>query len=477
MKYSMRSINRGGRPLFVASLILVVVAAVVSCVGAMQSTQQSAAVRRAETGGEAKSAAPGSVLTGEAALGDWTTDAPGVRRRITTAELAAPFATESARNFAKVVPRPEGAMPKVPAGFKVDMFATGLSKPRQAQTAPNGDIFVAESEANRIRVLRDADGDGKAEVSEVFAEGLRQPFGIAFYPVGNKPQYVYIANTDSVIRFPYKAGDTKASGASEVIVSNVSGGGRLAGGGHWTRDIAFSKDGKKLYLSVGSKSNVMEKPEDEAIEERRARIFEYTPDGKNERVFAHGIRNPVGIAVHPGTGDLWTSVNERDGLGDHLVPDYVTRVQSGGFYGWPWYYIGGNQDPRHKGKQPELKDKVIVPDVLLQSHSASLGMTFYTGRQFPREYQMEAFAAEHGSWNRARRTGYKVVRVPLKNGRATGEYEDFMTGFVTAEGEVWGRPVAVTVARDGALLVTDDGSNTVWRISYGGGGKGRTADE
>ena len=461
--------------LFVAPIFLTALIAIaVSCAGAMQSTQRAAVNRDASTTTNVDTA---KVLTGEAALGDWTTDAPGVRRRITTAELAAPYATESARNHPKVAARPEGAMPKVPAGFKVDVFAANLNAPRMIQTAPNGDLFVAESRANRVRVLRDADGDGKAEVSEVFAEGLRQPFGIAFYPVGNNPKFVYIANTDSVVRFPYKSGDTKAGGASEVIVSNVSGGGQLAGGGHWTRDIAFSKDGRKLYVSVGSKSNVMEKPEEEAIEERRARIFEYTPDGKNERVFAYGIRNPVGIAVHPVTGDLWTSVNERDGLGDHLVPDYVTRVQPGGFYGWPWYYIGGNQDPRHKGKRPELKDKTIVPDVLLQSHSASLGMEFYTGRQFPREYQMQAFAAEHGSWNRSRRTGYKVVMISVNKGRASGEYVDFMTGFVTGEGDVWGRPVAVAVARDGALLVSDDGANTVWRISYPSAVRGRSAEE
>lgn len=458
------------------SLVALIAVVVVSCAGAMQSTQQRASANRNE-GAAATGVDTAKVLTGEAALGDWTTDAPGVRRRITTAELAAPYATESAKNFPKVAARPEGAMPKVPEGFKVDVFAANLTKPRMIQTAPNGDLFVAESEANRIRVLRDADGDGKAEVSEVFAEGLRQPFGIAFYPTGSNPQFVYVANTDSVVRFPYKSGDTKAGGASEMIVSNVSSGGRLAGGGHWTRDIAFSKDGKKLFLSVGSKSNVIENPADEQIEERRARIFEYTPDGKNERVYAWGIRNPVGIAVHPETGDLWTSVNERDGLGDHLVPDYVTRVEEGGFYGWPWYYIGGNQDPRHKGKRPELKDKTIVPDVLLQSHSASLGMAFYTGRQFPREYAMQAFAAEHGSWNRSHRTGYKVVMIPVNKGRATGEYVDFMTGFVTGGGDVWGRPVAVAVARDGALLVSDDGANTVWRVSYASAGRGRSAEE
>ncbi|MBA3441895.1 MAG: sorbosone dehydrogenase family protein [Pyrinomonadaceae bacterium] len=412
-----------------------------------------------------------SVLTGTAALGDWTTDAPGVRRRITTNDLPPPFATPSVDNGPKVVARPEGAMPKVPAGFKVDMFATGLTKPRMIRTAPNGDLFIAESDANRIRLLRDKDGDGKAEVNEIFAEGLRQPFGIAFYPLGDNPQFIYVANTDSVVRFPYKDGDTKVSGAEQMIVE-LSGGGRLRGGGHWTRDIAFSNDGKKMYASVGSRTNVMQKPEDEPVEERRARIFEYTPEGKNERVYAHGIRNPVGIAIHPETGELYTSVNERDGLGDHLVPDYVTRVRDGGFYGWPWYYLGPNQDPRHAGKHPELKDKVIVPDVLLQSHSASLGMAFYTGRQFPREYHLSGFASEHGSWNRSRRTGYKVVRIPMAKNRPTGEYEDFMTGFVTADGDVWGRPVAVTVARDGAMLVTDDGSNTVWRITYVGNAKG-----
>ncbi len=332
------------------------------------------------------------------------------------------------------------------------------------RTAPNGDIFVAESEANRVRVLRDANGDGKAEVSEVFAAGLNQPFGIAFYPIGANPQYVYVANTGSVVRFPYRNGDTKARGAQEMIVDNISGGGRLAGGGHWTRDIVFSKDNSKMYVSVGSRSNVSDN-EDEA---RRARIFEYTPDGKNERVYAYGIRNPVGIAIHPQTGDLWASVNERDGLGDHLPPDYVTRVQAGGFYGWPWYYIGANQDPRHKGARPDLRDKVIVPDVLIQSHSASLGMEFYTGNQFPPAYRNLPFAAQHGSWNRERRTGYKVIYMPMQGGRATGEYVDFMTGFVTPEGSVWGRPVAVATGRDGALYVSDDGGNVVWRVTYTG---------
>jgi glucose/arabinose dehydrogenase len=245
-------------------------------------------------------------------------------------------------------------------------------------------------------------------------------------------------------------------------VNDISGGGRLRGGGHWTRDVVFSLDGTKMWVSVGSRSNV----DDSDREARRARIFEFSPDGQNERVYATGIRNPVGLAVNPETGDLWTSVNERDELGDHLVPDYITRVRDGAFYGWPWFYIGPNEDPRHEGKHSELRDKVTVPDVLLQSHSASLGMTFYTGTQFPPAYRMNAFAAEHGSWNRARRTGYKVIMVPLDKGMPSGEYVDFMTGFVTPDGDVWGRPVAVTVGGEGALYVTDDGGNCVWRITY-----------
>lgn len=408
------------------------------------------------------------VLTGAAALGDWTTDAPGVRRRITVADLAKPYDTPSAFNFPRPVPRPEGAWPRVPQGFKVEEFATGLDNPRKIVVAPNGDVFIAESRPNRLRVLRDADNNGRPEVNQVFAQGLRQPFGIALYPPGPEPKYLYVANTDSVVRFAYRNGDLSARGAPEMVSNNISGGGRLTGGGHWTRDIVFSRNGRKMFVSVGSLSNVMERPELEQAEARRARIFEFNPDGTGERVYAWGIRNPVGIAVHPQTGDLWTSVNERDGLGDHLVPDYVTRVRDGGFYGWPWFYIGGHQDPRHEGKRADLKDKVIVPDVLLQSHMASLAMTFYTGSQFPAEYRMHAFAAQHGSWNRARRTGYKVVRVPVVNGRATGVYEDFLTGFVTADGNVWGRPVGVAVARDGSMLVSDDGSGTIWRIIYNG---------
>jgi glucose/arabinose dehydrogenase len=339
-------------------------------------------------------------LTGKEALGDWTTDAPGVRRKITVDDLATPYDTTSANNHPRVVKRPEGAWPKAPEGFEVTEFATKLVEPRVIVRASNGDLFLVESRANRMRILRDADGDGKPEVNEVFAEGLKRPFGIAFYPIGPEPKYVYVGNTDSVVRFAYKNGDTKASDKPEMIVKDIpSGSESVGGGGHWTRDLQFSQDGKTLFVAVGSRSNV----DDDDREKRRAMILAFDPDGKNERVFAYGIRNPVGLAIHPKTGQLWTSVNERDELGDNLVPDYITHVEEGGFYGWPWYYLGPNQDPRHKGKKPELKDKTIVPDVLLQSHMASIDMTFYDGEQFPQEYQHEAFACEHGSWNRARR--------------------------------------------------------------------------
>ncbi|HEY6179713.1 MAG TPA: PQQ-dependent sugar dehydrogenase [Kofleriaceae bacterium] len=402
-----------------------------------------------------------ALLTGKAATGDWTTDAPGVRRKLVPDDMPAPYATPSADNGAHIVPRPAGALPRVPDGFVVDQLTTQVVEPRMLRTAPNGDLFVVESDAGRVKIVRGADRDAGPEKISVFATGLRQPFGVAFYPAA-APRWIYVANTDSVVRFAYSDGDLVARGKPETVVDNLSGGGRLRGGGHWTRDVVFAKDGSKMYVSIGSRSNVS----DDSGEARRARIFEYTPDGKNERVYATGIRNPVGLAIHPDTGDLWTSVNERDELGDHLVPDYITRVRDGGFYGWPWFYIGAHQDPRHKGKHAELRDRVLVPDILLQSHSASLGVMFYTGTQFPAEYRMQAFAAEHGSWNRARRTGYKVIWAPVKDGVPTGEYVDFMTGFVTAQGNVWGRPVAVTQTQQGALVISDDAGSCLWRVRY-----------
>jgi len=393
---------------------------------------------------------------------DYRGDKPGVVHKVTVADLPQPYTTSSVDNGPEMISRPAGAWPQAPEGFKVEQYATGLDNPRLVRAAPNGDLFIAESEPGRVKVMR---GIGKAERTELFAHGLRQPFGIAFYPSGANPEFVYVANTDSVVRFPYATGDLKARGPAQTIVPDLPGGGRLRGGGHWTRDIAFSPDEKKMYVSVGSRSNV-DDTDDNPVEFHRADILVSNPDGTDLRVYAWGIRNPVGIAVHPQTGEVWASVNERDGLGDDLVPDYITHVEEGGFYGWPWYYIGPHQDPRHKGKHPELKDKVIVPDVLIQSHSASLQMLFYDGEQFPAVYRGHAFAAEHGSWNKAVRTGYKVIHVPIKNGRATGEYVDFLTGFVTPKGDVWGRPVGVAVAKDGSLIVTDDGSDSVWRVSY-----------
>ena len=405
----------------------------------------------------------GELLKGSSAFGDWTADAPGVRRLITVNDLPKPYATPSHSTSQRVAPRPAGALPKVPAGFAVDLLAEGLNNPRKIVTAPNGDLFIAESGPGRVKLLRQG-ADGKVTNTIIFAEHLRQPFGIAFYPPGPEPKFVYVANTDSVIRFPYRNGDLQARGAEEMIVPDIPGGGRLRGGGHWTRDIVFSPDGRKMFVSVGSHSNV----NDDDAEKNRADILEYNPDGTGFRIYASGIRNAVGLAIEPQTGALWASVNERDELGDDLPPDYITHIQENGFYGWPWYYIGNHQDPRHAGKHPELAGRVIVPDVLVQSHMASLCMTFYTAAQFPAQYRGDAFAAEHGSWNRAGRTGYKIICVPIHGGKSNGEYDDFMTGFVTDSGEAWGRPVGVTVDRQGSLVVTDDGSNSVWRIRYTG---------
>jgi glucose/arabinose dehydrogenase len=393
---------------------------------------------------------------------DFRYEKPGEVRKITLKDLPAPFETRSAGNGPAVVARPEGAWPQVPPGFKVEQYAAGLDNPRIIRTAPNGDFFVAETIAGDIRVFRGLTDHGKAQQVAVFAGGLKEPFGIAFYPPGPNPQWVYVGNLDSVVRFPYQNGDLQARGPAEHI-ADIPG-----GRGHTTRNIEFSLDGKKMFVAVGSGSNV-DDPDTTPAEKNRADILEFNPDGSAMQVYAYGIRNCVGLMVNSKTGELWCSVNERDGLGDNLVPDYITHVQEGGFYGWPWWYMGGNQDPRLKGKHPELKDKVITPDVLLNPHNASLGITFYDGKQFPAEYQGDLFASEHGSWNRAVRVGYELIRVPLhQTGHASGEYEDFMTGFVVDNGHVWGRPVGVTTAPDGSLLVTDDGSNSIWRISYTG---------
>jgi glucose/arabinose dehydrogenase len=398
------------------------------------------------------------VLTGVAAYGDWRTDEPGVRRNITPADMPSPYVTANANRAPSVVARPANTQPKAPPGFVVELLAGGLDDPRAVRVAPGGDIFVAESGPGRIRVLR---ATNSPEI-RTFAEDLYQPFGIAFWPPGPNPRYVYVGNTDNVVRFPYRSGDLQPAGPAETIVTG------LPRGGHETRDIVFSSDGSRMFVSVGSRSNAADRLINAPwqSDEGRAAVLSFTPEGKNKQFFATGLRNCVGMAVQPGTGELWCWVNERDGLGDDLPPDYLTRVREGAFYGWPWFYIGANEDPRHAGEQPALRNRVTVPDVLVQPHSASMEMTFYDGAQFPAEYRGDIFAAFHGSWNRAKRTGYKVVRVLLKNGRPTGEYEDFLTGFVVNDRNVWGRPVGVAVTGDGALLVSEDGTGTIWRISW-----------
>lgn len=416
-------------------------------------------------------------LEGAAAFGDWRADHPGTRRLIRPKDLPAADLTASTRNVVKVVHRTEDQKPIVPNGFEVNLFASGLDGPRLLRVAPNGDLFVAESQAGRIRVLR-ASGNKAAPPTD-FASGLMGPFGIAFYPPGPDPQWVYIGNTDSVVRYPYRNGDQTARGPAQTIIPH------LPVGGHKTRDIVFSPDGKTMFVSVGSGSNVAEdldklNPDqlqqwkaDHPLgatwgkETDRADILALDPEGRNQRVYATGIRNCVTMAIQP-DDTLWCSTNERDGLGDNVPTDYVTRVRQGAFYGWPWYYIGDHADPRHKNERPDLKDQVTIPDVLIQAHSASLGMTFYNGTQFPSEYRGSIFAAEHGSWNRAKRTGYKVIRILTEDGAPTGEYEDFATGFVISDSEVWGRPVGVAVDKTGALLVSEDASGTIWRITYSG---------
>ncbi len=407
--------------------------------------------------------APGGAQQQHVVFSDYKQQLPGTMHKITAADLPAPNEAQSGFFGPKVVPRPAGAMPRTMPGSTVTEYASGLQAPRFIRKAPNGDLFIAESNAGNIKVLHGVGPDGKAQSIETFASGLAKPFGIAFYPAGANPQYVYVGETDALVRFPYKNGDLKATGPKEKLAV-LPGSAAQRGGGHWTRALDFSLDGKKVFVAVGSLSNV-DDPDTHPLEKERAAVLEFAPDGSGRKIYASGIRNCAGLMVHPTSGEVWCSTNERDGLGDNLVPDYISSIKEGGFYGWPWFYIGAHQDPRHEGKKPELKDKVIVPDVLLQPHNASLQITVYDGKMFPSEYQGDIFAGEHGSWNRSSRTGYEVIRVPMKNGKATGEYQDFMNGFVVSDTEVWGRPVGVAVAQDGALIVTDDVSNIVWRIA------------
>ncbi len=376
--------------------------------------------------------------------------------------LPKPFATEATRRLSKVIGWPEGATPQAPPGFRVTRFAAGLDNPRWIFELPNGDVLVAQAKTggnplkrspNNIIRLRDADGDGVAEETSVFLKGLTKPFGMAL-----AGEFFYVANMDGVVRYSYKEG---ISGEGVKILGLPTGGYNH----HWTRNIIAAPDGKKLYVTVGSASNVGEGGMND--EKRRANIIEINADGTGEKIFASGLRNPVGMGWEPVTGKLWTAVNERDNLGDDLVPDYFTRVEEGAFYGWPYYYFGKNPDPRWNIGKPVSNWKVTKPDYALGAHTASLGLAFYTGKAFPAKYQGGAFIGQHGSWNRSEFAGYKVIFVPFSGGKPAGSPQDFLTGFMkdAKTGEAYGRPVGVAMLHDGSMLVADDAGNAVWHVA------------
>ncbi|GAB3541504.1 PQQ-dependent sugar dehydrogenase [Spirosoma fluminis] len=425
----------------------------------------------------------GALAIGLVACGKKENKEEGEAATVATADTAlnlpAPYATKSATHFTKVIGWPADKTPTAPAGFTVTKYAGGLVNPRWTYVAPNGDILVAESNtepkgtkkvkavvsgqaksqrmdesANRITLLRDTNKDGKPDVRETFLTGLNQPFGMLI--IGNA---FYVANTDGIMKFPYQTGQTKITGKGEKIKELPAGGYN----NHWTRNLLANEDGSKIYVTVGSGSNVQEHgPENEI---RRANILEINPDGSGERIYASGLRNPVGIDWQPGTKKLWAAVNERDELGDELVPDYITSVKEGAFYGWPYSYYGQNEDPRLKGQRPDLVKKALVPDVPLGAHTASLGLAFYDKDAFPEKYRNGAFVGQHGSWNRSAFSGYKVVFVPFADGKP-GKPEDFLTGFLKeGSDDAYGRPVGVTVMPDGSLLVADDSGNTLWRVT------------
>lgn len=425
-------------------------------------------------------------LTGQAAFGDWSADKPGVTRKITAADLPAPAPQQSVRSYPQVVPRPEGAQLQTPSGFSVTEYASGFQSPRTLTVAPNGDIFVADNRAGAVKVLRPG-ANGGAPGMSTFAEGMPGVFGITFYPADN-PQWVYVSDVNSVKRFAYRAGDTVARASAEVIVEKLA----ETVGGHVTRGIAFTRNGQRMLVAVGSQSNFAEgqvppkSAADIAAFERehglgaawgnetgRAAVLSFTPEGKDRKPYATGIRNCVGLRRNPANSDIYCAVNERDVLGNNLVPDYFTRVKEGGFYGWPWYYLGDHEDPRLAGQRTDLKGKVTTPDVLFQAHSAALDSAFYPtsprgASAFPAAYRGDVFVTLHGSWNRNDRTGYKVVRVKMKNGVPTGEYQDFLTGFVADKANVWGRPSGIAVMNDGSMLVSDDAGKKIWRVAYTG---------
>jgi glucose/arabinose dehydrogenase len=398
-------------------------------------------------------------------------------------ELPAPQGGLPTVNPAQAASWPEGAAPTAPAGFTVTRYAEGLDHPRWIYVLPNGDVLIAESSteaqeggglmgwirnsvqrragaiaesADRITLLRDSDGDGGVDSRHVFAENLNQPIGMAL--VGD---HLYVANTDAVVRFRYTPNSVRAPGQPETVLELPH---RAGDNGHWTRNIIANADGSKLYVSVGSASNVGDHGME--AEQGRAAIWEVNPDGSGARIFASGLRNPVGMSFEPINGELWTAVNERDMLGDNLVPDYMTSVRDGGFYGWPYYYWGNHRDDRIEIPANVRLQEPLTPDFALGAHTASLGLHFYTADVFPEPYWAGAFVGQHGSWNRSEHVGYKVLFVPFSEGRPEGPVEDFLTGFLNAEGRAQGRPVGVATDRTGALLVADDVGNIIWRVSY-----------
>ncbi len=387
-----------------------------------------------------------------------STDGSLRHHEIKPSDLPPPKLENDVDNPPRVIPRPEGATLHAPPGFEIKTFAEGgFQRPRWMALAPNGDVFLADADLGKVFILRDTLGQGAADQRFTFAEGLNHPFGMAFWH-----DYFYVGNTNAVVRFHYQPGQTKADGPPEKIADLPGRGYRE----HWTRNVLFSADGQKMYVTVGSETNVSVE-----ADPMRAAIMEYNPDGTGKRIFASGTRNPIGLAWLPGTNRLWAAVQERDRMGDNLPPDYVTEIKDGGFYGWPYAYIGPNEDPRRKGERPDLVQKTLTPDVLIQTHDAILGLLFYQGKMFPEEYRGDAFIACHGSWNRTKRTGYKIIRIRFRNGKPVGGYDDFITGWMLDENkrEVWGRPVGLLVLPDGSMLVTDDGANKIWRVTYRAG--------
>lgn len=421
--------------------------------------------------------------SGPAAFGSWHDDAPGVRRLLRATDLPDPAQEKSTVSASPAQRAERGTrMPSVPSGFKVELVAQGLHDPRVLRVAPNGDVFLAETGGGRVLVFTPG-ADGKIPPEpRVFAKGIRDAYGMAFFPPGPQPTALYVSQSDRVLRFAYKSGDTQASAAPTIVLKDIPA------SGHSTRDLV-AMNAQQLLVAVGSASNVAEgmpkkSAQDIAAfehtrmrgaawgdEDRRAAVWSFAPDGSASRLYATGLRNCAGMALQPATKQPWCVVNERDGLGNNLPFEYATHVRDGGFYGWPWFYIGGHPDPRRAGERDDtLRNATLTPDVLMQAHSAPLGIAFYEGSMFPSEYRGDAFVTLHGSWNRDPRTGYKVVRLRFKDGKPTGEYDDFMTGFVVDDHHVWGRPTGIAVARDGSLLVSEDESGTVWRLSVKGKG-------